>query len=376
MARKSNGEGSYRKLKSGTWIVQYMDGYKENGKRNIVSFSAPTKAEARQKLLNYQQAAKEGATYIDQDMGFAQWADLWYQGHRTQVAASTFSNYQYTLKTLTAYFGDCPLHAIKQLDVNRFLEKLSNEGYSKSKITKCKTMLIQIFTAAEDNDLITKNPALRSKAAKHPDGADDEESAKDAFSVEEIELLIDNLKNDLLGNSILAMIGSGMRVQELLALKKESIAADGSVIHIRNAIKMVDGKPVLGAPKSRRSRRDIPIPEDYRFFVKQLRALGGDTYIWESTREDLLYSVGSFRRRYRTALKKIPGVRLLTPHCCRHTYITRLQENGVPIEIVARLAGHSKIETTDKYTHTSLAFLAESVKALNQTKTDSKASAD
>ncbi len=45
MAKKrSSGEGSVWKLKSGSWRGQLMDGYREDGKKNIISFSADTKA--------------------------------------------------------------------------------------------------------------------------------------------------------------------------------------------------------------------------------------------------------------------------------------------------------------------------------------------
>ena len=68
---------------------------------------------------------------------------------------------------------------------------------------------------------------------------------------------------------------------------------------------------------------------------------------------------------YYKTLETVPGVRKLTPHCCRHTYITRLQAKGVPMEFIARLAGHSDIMTTDGYAHTSLTTLAEAVSALD-----------
>lgn len=37
-----------------------------------------------------------------------------------------------------------------------------------------------------------------------------------------------------------------------------------SVINIRWAIKMVNGEPAMGRPKSKRSVRPVPIPEEYR----------------------------------------------------------------------------------------------------------------
>lgn len=46
MAKKrSSGEGHVKKLKNGSWRGQIMDGYRDDGKRNIVSFSGATKGE-------------------------------------------------------------------------------------------------------------------------------------------------------------------------------------------------------------------------------------------------------------------------------------------------------------------------------------------
>ena len=365
MKRKMNGAGNIFRLKNGKWHAQLMVGYYPDGKKNIAYFTADTKGEVQQMVRNYQQEHAEN-TDTKESVSFAEWANTWYQDYQTEVQPSTYSNYKFTLSTLIDYFGSQNLCDIKQIDINKFLDALTDRGYSHSKVSKCKAMLIQIFNAGIANDLVDKNPAAVAKATRRLAQADDEDTnVKDAFTEAEVQLMIDHLNDDLLGNSILLMIGSGMRAQELLALTKADIAEDGSTVRVTKAIEMVDGHPKLGPPKSKRSRRTIPIPADYRFFAKRVRALGGNRFIWESSREDELYSVGTFRRQYYAALKKVPGVRQLTPHCCRHTYVTRLQEKGVPIDLVARLAGHTRISTTDNYIHTSIETLAAAVNALN-----------
>ena len=236
MKKRSNGEGSFRKLPSGNWYGQIMAGYTPEGKPKVKSFTAPTKSEAQQKVREYLERL-ENEKISTTAYGFSEWADIWYADHRTQVEESTYWSYSFTLKILKSYFGDRLLTEIKQLDINRFIDTLVERGLSKSTISKCRAMLFMIFTAAEDNDLIQKNPALRVKTVKVEKDSTNE---KNAFTLEEIEILKRELPNNLLGNSILTLIGTGMRVQELLALTKDGITSDGSVVTVNKAVKMVN----------------------------------------------------------------------------------------------------------------------------------------
>ncbi len=241
------------------------------------------------------------------------------------------------------------------------------KGYSMSQLRKCRAMLIQIFDAADNNGLVTVNAARKAKAIRDPSGSlSAPKMDKDAFTTREIALLEEQLPENLLGHSIRLLLNSGMRVQELLALGPNDITPDGSRITVNKAIKMVDGIPTLGTTKSKKGVRMIPIPEHARPYAIHVRNNGGKKLIWAKPGDNPYYSVGTFRRKYYTALEQIPDVRCLSPHCCRHTYITMLQARDVSIETVARLAGHSSIETTDHYTHISNDTLADAVRALER----------
>lgn len=367
MAKKrSSGEGSVWKLKSGSWRGQLMDGYREDGKKNIISFSADTKAEVLEQIRAYQNH-QDSNIHIDTKITAGSWGDLWYRDYQSQVQASTYSSYRYTLQIIKKYLGDQPLCKILPIHINQMMDNLVNEGYSLSQIHKCRTMLIQIFDSAEDNGLCANNPARKSKIIRDRDGIlSRPRYLKDAFNEEEVQLLRQELPNDLLGNSIRLMLDSGLRVQELIALAPEDIAQDGSSVDVNKAIKMVGDIPTLGPPKSKRSRRLIPIPMESRSCAIYLREHGGKTLIWGLAGRNPFYSVRAFRRRYTTALKKIDGVRLLSPHCCRHTYVTRLQAKGVPMETIARLVGHSSIATTGDYTHIASETLQAAVARLDE----------
>ena len=371
--KKNNGSGSVKKLPSGTWRGQVMDGYRSDGKKNIVNFTAPTKGEVQAMIRNYWYTRdnERPSDPIQEDcshtMPFDQWADTWYDDYKSQVQPSTYCNYRYTLNVLKNYFGKQDITEIKPMDVNKFNDFMVDSAMSKSYITKCRAMLMQIMDAAEANDLISSNPARKSKSVRiFPSLDDNINSKKDAFTDTEQALLMEHLPDNMIGHTIRLMIGTGTRTQEVLALLESDIADDGSTISITKAIKMVDGGPVLGPPKSEKGKRIIPVPADYRKDALYLRSHSGKPYIWTSKRENGLYDIGSFRRRYYRVLKRIAGIRPLSPHCCRHTYITNLEKKGVPMEMIARLAGHSRITTTDGYIHIDIDTLSNVVTVLNK----------
>lgn len=133
--KRSNGEGCIRKTKSGSWRGEIMDGYTPEGKRRIVRFTAKTRAGVLDKLRAYRAEMESGAR-IDKKMCFSDWADTWYGDYKSEVQPSTYSGYQYTLKALKRGFGEQPLAEILPIHINRFLDKLSADGYSLSMIRK------------------------------------------------------------------------------------------------------------------------------------------------------------------------------------------------------------------------------------------------
>lgn len=359
MAKRGSGEGNIRKLRSGNWSGQIMDGYRDDGKRRIVSFSAATRGEVLDKIRAYKELKTASGEEIDEEKketpSFHDFAAKWYVSYRSQVEASTYSGYYYTLKILDQYFGTTPIDQVKTTAINQCMNDLQTQGYSVSMVSKCRAMLIQIFDMAEADDLVDKNYARRAFAStKKRKLGDEKTQKKDAFTPEEFSTLMKCLPENLIGYSIRLLLVTGIRVQELIALTPGDFSENGDSVRICKAVKMVNGHPILGVTKSRSSERIVPIPNEYRYISQWLMEHGGQVYLWcDVRRENLLFDTGYFRRQYYTTIKTIPAVRRLSPHCCRHTYVSLLQSQGVPMETIARLTGHSNIATTGNYLHIS-----------------------
>jgi integrase len=128
-------------------------------------------------------------------------------------------------------------------------------------------------------------------------------------------------------------------------------------------------------PKSRRSRRTIPLPpfaierlrkhrvdQAQRFMVAGVRP-DGDTIVFD--RDGLLWDPGPFGMLF-TAIRdaaSLPKVRL---HDLRHSYASLLLQSGADLKTVSTALGHSSVAiTADTYAHVSPVMLQSAANRLN-----------
>ena len=346
MAKRSNGEGSLRHRADGRWELRIMDGFLEDGRRNVHYFYGKTQREAKEKGKAYRDMRTAG---IDTAVHhtFETWSDFWFEHHKDTITPTTQQNYQYILQTLQEKLGPRRLIDIKAFDIEELLKSLRREGRSDSYLANCRGMLFQIFNKAEANDLILKNPV---RFAEKMRASREAPKRKEAFHADEVRLLMTKLPYDRMGCSIRLMLGTGMRTQEILGLEPKHIAEDGSIIYIRQAVVLVKGTVHIGPPKSRDSYRDIPVPPSLRGCAVYLRNTV-KKFVWEAGKENTPCNPSYFRDKFREALKSVEGVRILTPHCCRHTYVSQMQALGVDLSTIQSIVGHADIDMTEHYLH-------------------------
>lgn len=349
--RRSNGEGTYRKHDNGTWEWQVVIDHQFDGKPIRKSFYGKSKKEAKEKGLAY--IANYGDGTLSDANGytsFSEWADFWYENMKENVTRTTYEGYKYTLIILKDYFKDTPLCEIKAMHIEKMLKDMLKAGKSQSYISKFRGMLFQIFKKAEANELVRRNPvALADKIHRPRKLGDEEKAQKDSFTADEIYRLNKYLPDNRLGWSVRLMIGTGMRTQEVIALEPRHIAEDGSFIHVHQAITMDKGTATLGPTKSADSYRTIPVPFNLREYAVKLRNTEHN-FCWWGIRTPFI-NPSTFRKEFRETLENINDVRVLSPHCCRHTFVTQMQAHGVDTETIRTISGHADIRMTEHYMH-------------------------
>lgn len=357
MARRMNGEGSLRRRPDGRWELRVMLGYRDNGKPNYKHFYGRTKKEVQDKLNAFRDDLRNGIN-LSRKYTFDEWSELWFENHKCNITPTTQVNYRHVLNRIKPWFAGRYIADIKPYDIEIFLKAQRAEGLSDSYLGSFRGMLYQIFHKAEANDLVKKNPV---RFAEKMRSANEPKKRKEAFTAEEVHLLMTQLPRDRMGLSIRLMLGTGMRTQELLALEPQHIEEDGSVIHIRQAVNLVKGTVHVGVPKSRDSYRDIPVPPNLQWCARELRQV--DTkFIWEKRKKDIPCNPTTFRDEFRDTIAKIDGVRLLTPHSCRHTYVSQMQALGVDLSTIQSIVGHADVDMTQHYLHVQKGIQQEAIK--------------
>ena len=365
MARKKrpNNTGGLRRRKNGTWELCLTIGIdEETGKPKHKSFYARTQAEVLRKGEEYKAEMKKG--FPDGNTcTVEEWGATYLEHHAkiAKLAQSTMDGYSYTMKLINQHLGKRLLKELKAYEVERFLIDLRDvHGYSASLISKARGLLFQMCQAAVANDLMEKNVV-----AYIADIRCEKATPKESFTADEVKKMMRDLPQNRIGWATRALLMSGLRKQEMTALETRHIAEDGSTITVEQAVTRSKGSAFISDTKTLASQRVVPVPERARKYVIQLRNCSPSGLIWESDRRPgQPINPKTFDDFYYAALESI-GVRRLSPHCCRHTYVSLMQAESVPMEVIRALVGHAKRNMTEHYLHVMETVKIEAVNNLN-----------
>ena len=172
----------------------------------------------------------------------------------------------------------------------------------------------------------------------------------ETLNLKELDKLLDE-KNftGLLGKRDQAIIelfyATGMRVTELISLKRNDINLDHQILKCTGK-----GNKERWIPFNDRSHIVLM---DYLQYIrpKLIKKEDSNRLFLNNhgrpiTRQAIFYMIKDYAQK--SGIKK-----KVTPHTLRHTLATHLIENGADLRTVQEILGHSDISTTQMYTHVS-----------------------
>ena len=383
--KRGNGEGTifYNATKK-IWVGQFTAGKKENGKLNRKTVTGKTRKEVSEKLIKKQNEVNN-KTFIDKnDVTLAEIIEtlIKEEYNANKIQESTYLRKQETFKRIKKMcIANMPIQKITITDINTSLATIKE--YSNSVISKIYFLLSCAFNKAVLIQKINNNPFLIKGAIIKPKSTKQDKKI-DALTVEEQKAFSTELeKNNYKYADILKIaLYTGMRVGEILALKKEDIQEN--YIHItRTLTKDTEDKIKLGdTTKTYAGTREIPINSKIKDIFENKESgflfLDRKKFIAPATINSHFKKVckNAGIRVINTKKKKITKkgeekeVNLkssaVNTHMLRHTYATRCIEAGVSPVVLQKILGHKDIETTlNTYTTVFNKYKEEELEKLN-----------
>ena len=357
--RRLNKDGSvYRRSLDGLWIGAAFLGYDERGKLLRKTVSARTKAEALAKLKKVQRQLDDGLPAPDDRMTLSQLLDRWFDDvMRHQVAPSALENYRSIARIhLKPTLVRKRVSKLTPADVDCLVSENLDAKYSSSTVRRIRFVLSAALDQAVRWGVVGRNVVTVTRGPKttRREGR--------TLTPDQARKLLSTVHGRRLEAFYVTMLALGLRSGEALGLSWDDVDLPRKIITIRRALKREHNQLVIGDVKTTKSRRAVDLPAPV---VKALRAhkarqakerlVAGSE--WEATGLVFTTQIGTpidpsnLRRDFNQVFDDA-GLGHWHPHELRHSAASIMLAQGVPLEVVAAVLGHSSIRmTADVYAH-------------------------
>lgn len=372
MAKKTNFEVNGKQYFRVTRTV----GKKADGTSIRKTFYGSGMNEANQKADEYMNNIKNGLIYNFENITLSDLMYTWlfdFLHNSSKIKPSTFQRYESIYRN---YIKNSELAGIKvcnitNLKLQKHYNNLFDNNYSYSQIKNLNKILKTFYNWCIDNGYVLKNPCTKVdiKGNKN-DILAKKNKEVEIFSESEIDIIKEKIKGDKYELLILLDFATGLRQGELLALDWKNIDLKNEKIKVVQTVKEVyiyDNsenkhiKTIFQVPKTANSIRDVPIPKNIIPMLKAIPVKEGLLFYDNSNNPLKAKRIFDFWKKLLIDCN-IPHKKF---HSIRHTYASMLLKNGVDIETVAELMGHSAISITQIYLHSSTNQKQNAVNKLN-----------
>ena len=258
----------------------------------------------------------------DSISSLGEWLDVWLATYKAcQVSKRTVEIYRSVIALLQPYpAAKKPLEAVSEIDLQLLLNDLFVRGYSKSTITKIRYTLRQRFRPLIRQHILRDDPSAFLELPNAPT------KKILPLTLEEQEKVEDVCQMLPLGHLIIFLLRTGLRRAEMAGLQWEDYDAQNGSIFIRKS-------------KTAAGIRTVYLLEEAQTIIEAQPRI--NQYIFNNTQENPIQPITW--RRLCEHIGQETGIHL-TPHMCRHTFVTRLCEKGVPAKAIAQIIGHAKAD--------------------------------
>ena len=253
-------------------------------------------------------------SYIKASEYLKEWIEL-----KADKKPSTIESYKNAFNELIRICGNKNLNQYTLNELNKFL--LSKKGYTSRKY---KVVLNAAFEYAIKLRYLKRNPfidTINVKAVKPPVLQYNDNDLKKLFNV---------IDNEIYKDVALFGFYSGMRLSEILNIRKENIV----------------GKLIILPTSKEDAPRVISIANELNVIIEKRITTSKEFLFEQFGRQLIMRNVSHIFSKYTRRAGINPKLNF---HCLRKTYGSRLLNSGVNIKIVSEMLGHSSVSVTEKF---------------------------
>jgi integrase len=353
--RRGRGEDAiYFDAVKNRYVGAVSLGFGPDGKRVRRKVTGRTKQDVRDKLkalhAELDRGLRTSSTYT-----VRQAVADWLAGGMPGRTERTRSVYKEALTPLLRHIGAKPLKELTAGDVRTGLEALSGR-LSTRYLQIAKASLARAIRYAEAHDRVGRNVAT---LVDPPKGAVGRPSR--ALTLEQSLTLLDAALESRLNAYVVLSLTVGIRTEEARELRWDHVDLDGDpnvTRPIPPSVAVWHSVRQGGDTKTAKSRRTLALPEtaiqalrEHRKRQAEERLAAGP--LWQDHGLVFASAIGTplDAANVRREFRKITDVAGLgtgwAPRDLRHTFVSLMSADGVPIEEIARLAGHNRTATTE-----------------------------
>lgn len=356
-SRRKPGTGAirFKKGRSLPWEADFPLGHDEH---RYGSFATRAEAEAYLDQLVADRDSNEAPRNIT---GGSQRVDVfltkWLTMKQPHIKPKTYLNYRYLCNLAVGEIGGMRIDEVLRERADDLIGYFHRRGFKN--VAQLRNVLFSAFQYAEQQSYVKRNPFQWVNAPPV-----DRRQGIALTEAQRAALLAAGAVEDNPAVPLAPLwhlyCRLGLRRGEGLGLRRSDINFTTGTITIAQQLTSVGTATVVSTPKTKKSRRTIPIPADLldilrRHLDDQVKRAAADPD-WEMNGLVFVGAHGQqlpveyIRRRWK-ALKSRTGVPgQMTLHDLRHTALTILELGGNPRNVVQAIAGHASATTTGHYT--------------------------
>ncbi len=361
MRERGSGQVVFDRSK-GCFKARLRVGTLPNGRAQVRTKQAPTKAEAKRLLKQMQTELRTEGSPTEASATFGTFALHYFSHSATQrLRASTLSNHTYHLhRYLLPTLGHRPMANVSTSELESLLYR-HRKTLSASTVNLLRSILSRLFNEALKREEIEKNPMQAlPRFRTRPDEAS---QVQQPLNLDEVHRLLATAKGNELEFFIVLAVATGMRRGEILGLRYSDIDAIAGELVIRRTVSEVritgaEGRRktclVVLPPKTKASERRLWLAPEVLDLLQVHRERAQERLGISSlppASPVFTDSVGgqvwpSAILKQFTKFLAANGLRRVRIHDLRHTYATVGLNSGQRIEHIAQQLGHDSIRTT------------------------------